>query len=261
MRAALVLTRRAPRALQPPQIYTSRAADGTSGWAYSGVLCAADDAAGAAAAAGAIGGAHALSFAHFALLFSHFLTLQPPRVVTSAMWECPLLVPLSPAAPSGAVSHAFFCVSPDRPTNRVIYWVGPYAASRFDLARAHGPHTLDSGDVAYAPNILRDNGGAEGGGAPRALLFAWLQERDAARVRAHAADHPAKAPADAAAGCDTALLRDDAQRCAMIMLCADASLLRRRTQFGGVAYASVAEAAAALEVAAHEGYSGCAPFS
>jgi hypothetical protein len=122
-----------------------------------------------------------------------------------------------------------FCVSPDRPTNRVIYWVGAYAGCRFDLARAHGPHTLDGGDVAYAPNILRESG-CGAGGQGRALLFAWLQERDAARVRAHAADHPAKAPPASATG---------------------------RTQFGGVAYASVADAAAALEVAAHEGYAGC----
>jgi hypothetical protein len=97
-----------------------------------------------------------------------------------------------------------FCVSPDRPTNRVIYWVGPYAASRFDLARAHGPHTLDGGDVAYAPNVLRegrDCGGSGSGGGGRALLFAWLQERDAARVRAHAADNPAREPPAEGAGC------------------------------------------------------------
>ena len=115
------------------------------------------------------------------------------------MWECPLLVPLSPAAPSGAVSHCMFCVSPDRPTNRVIYWVGPYAASRFALAKAHGPHTLDAGDVAYAPNILRD------AAAGRAILFAWLQERDAARVRAHAAAGADRAPPAEAVGCVRAM--------------------------------------------------------
>ena len=174
-------------------IYTSRSADGASGWSYSGVLCAAADMT-CKAAAGGVG----------------------------AMWECPLLVPLSPAAPSGAVSHAMFCVSPDRPTNRVLYWVGRYASGRFALAKASGPHSLDLGDVAYAPNVLRDAAG-------RALLFAWMQERDAARVRAHAHVRPPRPPPDAGA----------------------------RTQFGGVAYASVADAAAALDVAAAEGYSGC----
>jgi hypothetical protein len=60
------------------------------------------------------------------------------------------------------------CVSPDAASNPVLYWLGSYAAGRFDLASAAGPFRLDLGDVLYAPNILAD-------GAGRHLLWGWLQ--------------------------------------------------------------------------------------
>jgi beta-fructofuranosidase len=52
----------------------------------------------------------------------------------------------------------------------VLYWLGSYAAGRFDLASAAGPFRLDLGDVLYAPNILTDGQG-------RQLLWGWLQVR------------------------------------------------------------------------------------
>jgi len=74
-------------------------------------------------------------------------------------------------APSPPHDH-FFCVSPDAPTNPVLYWMGGFdaAATRFDLATASGPHRLDLGDVLYAPNLMTD---AQG----RHVLWGWLQER------------------------------------------------------------------------------------
>lgn len=65
-----------------------------------------------------------------------------------------------------------FCVSPDAPTNPVLYWTGSYdaGAARFLLDGADGPHRLDLGDVLYAPNLLVDAAG-------RTVLYGWLQER------------------------------------------------------------------------------------
>lgn len=54
-----------------------------------------------------------------------------------------------------------------------------YSAGRFDLSSAVGPLRLDLGDVLYAPNLLRDDGG-------RLLLFGWLQERRTVRCRCSA---------------------------------------------------------------------------
>jgi len=186
-------------------IYSSSVPDGTCGWIYSGVLCDA----------------------------SQGCDSEDAPCDVGAMWECPTLTLFDPAGTAGGRT-SMFCVSPDRPTNRVIYWVGTFSGTRFHLRTASGPHALDGGDVMYAPSVMCDTaggggGGGEGSGAapPRHLLLGWLQERDAARVKAHGALSSA---AEASGG---------------------------RTQFGGVNYSSVAEAAAALEVAAHAGYSGC----
>ena len=77
-----------------------------------------------------------------------------------------------------------FTVSPDAPTNPVLYWVGRMkdrcqgpqvmdtssACPRFDLDNARGPFKLDLGDILYAPNVCQDGNG-------RWLLWGWLQER------------------------------------------------------------------------------------
>ena len=206
-------------------LYTSTAADGTTGWSYSGVLCDASQQQAAGPPSTHGGGC------------SGEAPSAPPSV--GAMWECPFLV-LFPGddvddthGESSRATRAMFCVSPDRPTNRVLYWTGMFercagdddVTATFDLAGACGPHALDGGDVLYAPTVLTDTATHP----PRQLLFGWLQERDAARVKAHGTS--ASAVGHEAAG--------------------------GRTQFGGVAYDSIAEAAAALEVAAAAGYSGC----
>ena len=67
-------------------------------------------------------------------------------------------------------SH-FYCISPDAPTNAVIYWIGSYdpATVKFRLQDAVGPYRLDMGDTIYAPNVFED---AQG----RCVLWAWVQE-------------------------------------------------------------------------------------
>lgn len=72
----------------------------------------------------------------------------------------------------------FFTVSPDAPTNPVLYWTGhvndasgsggPYP--KFCMETAKGPYRLDLGDILYAPNVCQDDQG-------RWLLWGWLQER------------------------------------------------------------------------------------
>lgn len=64
----------------------------------------------------------------------------------------------------------FFCVSPDAPTNPVLYWLGDYVGGRFLLEGAKGPYRLDLGNILYAPNIMEDVQG-------RCILWGWLQER------------------------------------------------------------------------------------
>ena len=185
-------------------LYRSFSPDGLSGWDYQGVLCCADQSLGAA------------------------------RV--GAMWECPFMVKLSSS--SGGASgeqqprRYMFCVSPDRPTNRVMYWTGDFDGQTFNLPSAAGPFSVDCGDVLYAPSVLGPDAGAPG----RSLMFAWLQERDAARVAAFA-------PPPGAGGHRPGGPSNSSQE--------------GRTEFGGIAYASVAEAAAALEVAQAAGYAGC----
>ena len=53
----------------------------------------------------------------------------------------------------------FLCVSPDAPTNPVLYWLGDFDAhsTRFLLEKAKGPIRLDLGDVLYAPNLMVDD--------------------------------------------------------------------------------------------------------
>ena len=73
----------------------------------------------------------------------------------------------------------FFTVSPDAPTNPVLYWTGhlfeeknekAINSMKFDLETAKGPYRLDLGDILYAPNVCQDGQG-------RWLLWGWLQER------------------------------------------------------------------------------------
>ena len=79
-----------------------------------------------------------------------------------------------PSSSSPRPHDHFFCVSPDAPTNPVLYWTGPFDAAatppRFGLEEASGPHRLDLGDVLYAPNLMTDSRG-------RRVLWGWLQER------------------------------------------------------------------------------------
>ena len=61
------------------------------------------------------------------------------------------------SAPRPQFTH-FLCVSPDAPTNPVLYWIGNFDAknTRFLLDGAQGPTKLDLGDVLYAPNLMKD---------------------------------------------------------------------------------------------------------
>lgn len=53
----------------------------------------------------------------------------------------------------------FLCVSPDAPTNPVLYWLGNFdnKTSSFLLEKAKGPLQLDLGDILYAPNLMVDD--------------------------------------------------------------------------------------------------------
>ena len=77
----------------------------------------------------------------------------------------PVVDPVEPAAeasPSGngtATQYThLLCVSPDAPTNPVLYWLGTFdaATTEFLLKGAKGPLRLDLGDILYAPNLLID---------------------------------------------------------------------------------------------------------
>ena len=52
----------------------------------------------------------------------------------------------------------FLCISPDAPTNPVLYWLGAYDSqkTRFIMEGAKGPLKLDLGDIMYAPNLMID---------------------------------------------------------------------------------------------------------
>ena len=63
-------------------------------------------------------------------------------------------------APARAQPYThLLCISPDAPTNPVLYWLGNMApqGTRFLLDGAKGPLHLDLGDVLYAPNIMVDH--------------------------------------------------------------------------------------------------------
>ncbi len=53
----------------------------------------------------------------------------------------------------------FLCVSPDAPTNPVLYWLGNFdnRTTNFLLDKAKGPLQLDLGDILYAPNLMVDD--------------------------------------------------------------------------------------------------------
>ena len=63
----------------------------------------------------------------------------------------------------------FLCVSPDAPTNPVLYWLGNFdsESTRFLLEGAKGPLRLDLGDILYAPNLMVDD---QVGSSPPSLL-------------------------------------------------------------------------------------------
>jgi hypothetical protein len=67
-----------------------------------------------------------------------------------AAWRCPAAA--APPPTPGAVS-------PDAPTNPVLYWIGRVDESglEFHLEDAKGPFRLDLGDILYAPNVLQDD--------------------------------------------------------------------------------------------------------
>lgn len=52
----------------------------------------------------------------------------------------------------------FLCISPDAPTNPVLYWLGAFdhQNTKFILEGAKGPLKLDLGDILYAPNLMID---------------------------------------------------------------------------------------------------------
>lgn len=67
------------------------------------------------------------------------------------------------------------CVSPDYCVNMAQYYLGDYAAGKFDLEKASGPHALDLGDIMYAPNLLTDKHVSRG---PAGALLAFHLEPD-----------------------------------------------------------------------------------
>eukprot|EP00878_Enallax_costatus_P041462 GHUV01048249.1.p2 GENE.GHUV01048249.1~~GHUV01048249.1.p2 ORF type:complete len:160 (-),score=43.40 GHUV01048249.1:105-584(-) len=84
----------------------------------------------------------------------------------SSRWECPIMAKVTTASQHVAVSsnngnnghlqRHMFCVSPDYCVNMAQYYLGDYAAGKFELENAVGPLPLDLGDVMYAPNVLTD---------------------------------------------------------------------------------------------------------
>lgn len=64
------------------------------------------------------------------------------------------------AGTSGQLQYThLLCISPDAPTNPVLYWLGHFDAvkTRFLLEGAKGPLRLDLGDTLYAPNLMEDH--------------------------------------------------------------------------------------------------------
>eukprot|EP00210_Caulerpa_lentillifera_P005074 g4847.t1 len=108
---------------------------------------------------------------------------------TGAVWECPILVKLklhqdSIHTPSQDLETQFdalhldtndqylFCVSPDAPTNPVLYWLGSFNQEElvFERDQNSTPFRLDLGDILYAPNLTESPYGDT-------LLWGWLQEK------------------------------------------------------------------------------------
>lgn len=67
--------------------------------------------------------------------------------------------PYSPGERSPPEHTHLLCISPDAPTNPVLYWLGSYdaEATRFQLEGAKGPLLLDLGNTLYAPNLMTDS--------------------------------------------------------------------------------------------------------
>lgn len=111
------------------------------------------------------------SLCQYTLTLSATLTATPTSTPTHT-------IPTPRIPPSGTrVSEDqpdrpvhLLCVSPDAPTNPVLYFLGPYIDGRFLLEEATGPHRLDLGDTLYAPNTFVDAKG-------RQVLWGWLQEK------------------------------------------------------------------------------------
>lgn len=70
----------------------------------------------------------------------------------------PTMEETSTSGQQGGCTH-FLCVSPDAPSNPVLYWLGNFdnKSSRFILEKAKGPLQLDLGDILYAPNLMVDD--------------------------------------------------------------------------------------------------------
>lgn len=153
-----------------------RAKDLYQQWTYDGLLCLGDPELGAMwecpllCSPAAAPRAQALQVAansthlddHCALIFGSSSRALQTEVLDGAAAPHPV---------DPDYSH-FYCVSPDAPTNPVLYFMGAYDHEKvkFRLADAVGPFRLDLGDTLYAPNILEDELG-------RHVLWVWVQER------------------------------------------------------------------------------------
>ena len=83
---------------------------------------------------------------------------NPGRLATVLSAELASLRLDRPPQPPPPVYTHLLCISPDAPTNPVLFWLGNYDEQRseFLLAGAKGPRRLDLGDILYAPNLLVD---------------------------------------------------------------------------------------------------------
>lgn len=121
----------------------------------------------------------------FALAHSRVPTLQLRGRITSpgssAQLSSLASYEVHPLGTAASRQWHLFTVSPDAPTNPVLYWTGFVDEAnarnedgpswpKFELETAKGPYRLDLGDILYAPNVCQDDRG-------RWLLWAWLQER------------------------------------------------------------------------------------
>lgn len=101
---------------------------------------------------------HLPRFTHFlcvpSLPQSSVVCISTPAalIAQSALRRC--ILTSSPSYMFSACS----CVSPDAPTNPVLYYLGRFdpAETKFILEGSKGPIRLDLGDILYAPNIQTD---------------------------------------------------------------------------------------------------------